>query len=125
MTAFAPLPLTLVLDTPRPGALRVAVGGDLDYTTAEELLTTVIAALDGGSLTDVHLDCGELRICDSSGLSALLTVHRRAAAAGARLHLDDRPPALDRLLDVSGTYEHLTGEPATSDRWHSTTTSSD
>ncbi|SEU30899.1 STAS domain-containing protein [Nonomuraea wenchangensis] len=121
MTAFVPLPLTLVLDTPRPGALRVAVGGDLDFTTAGELLTTVAAALDGGSLTDVHLDCGGLRICDSSGLSALLTVHRHAAAAGARLHLDERPPTLDRLLDVSGTYEHLTGEPAMSDRWHSTT----
>ncbi|MFF0774288.1 STAS domain-containing protein [Nonomuraea wenchangensis] len=123
MTAFAPLPLTLVLDTPRPGALRVAVGGDLDYTTAEELLTTVVATLDGESVTDVHLDCGELRICDSSGLSALLTVHRHVTAAGARLHLDDRPPALDRLLHVSGTYEHLTGEPATSDRRHSTTSS--
>ncbi|QYC42883.1 Anti-sigma F factor antagonist [Nonomuraea coxensis DSM 45129] len=121
MTAFVPLPLTLVLDPSGPGALRVAVGGDLDFTTAGELLTTVVAALDGGGLTDVRLDCGGLRICDSSGLSALLTVHRQVTEAGARLHLDDRPAALDRLLDVSGTYEHLTGEPATSDRWHSTT----
>ncbi|MFI6927193.1 STAS domain-containing protein [Nonomuraea spiralis] len=112
MTAFVPDPLTLVLATPRPGAPRVSVTGDLDYNTAEELLNTAVAALDGGGVTDLHLDFGGLHFCDSSGLSALLRIHHHAAAAGARLHLEQRPPVLERLLDVSGTHEYLTGAAA-------------
>ncbi|MCK2216490.1 STAS domain-containing protein [Actinomadura sp. ATCC 31491] len=120
MTAFVPDPLTLALATLHPGALRVAVDGDLDFTTAEDLLTTAVAALDGGRLTDLHLDCGGLRICDSSGLAALLMIHRHATAAGTRLHLERRPPVLERMLHVSGTYEHLTGAPAAASRHSST-----
>ncbi|MGW4410534.1 STAS domain-containing protein [Nonomuraea sp. NPDC004702] len=112
MTAFAPDPLTLVQATPHPGVLRVAVTGDLDYNTARELLTTALAALADGGLTDLHLDFDGLHFCDSSGLSALLMIHQHAVTAGTRLHLEQRPRVLERLLDVSGTYEHLTGAPA-------------
>ncbi|MEW9551692.1 STAS domain-containing protein [Nonomuraea sp. NPDC050783] len=121
MTAFVPDPLILALDTPHPGALRVALKGDLDFTTAGELLAAAVAAIEDRAPADLYLDCGGLRICDSSGLAILLTVRRHATAAGARLHLDDRPPVLDRLLELSGTYEHLVGAPApASSRWSST-----
>ncbi|GAA2267102.1 STAS domain-containing protein [Nonomuraea roseoviolacea subsp. roseoviolacea] len=113
MSGFAPEPLELALETPEPGTLRVALRGDLDHTTADELLDAVHAALAvADPPREVRLDAAELRLCDSRGLSALLLVRRRADETGARLRLDNRGPALQRLLDVTGTLDHLTGEPA-------------
>ncbi|GGU63291.1 hypothetical protein GCM10010274_60030 [Streptomyces lavendofoliae] len=59
-------------------------------------------------LRHLHLHPGlaELSICDSLGLSALLRIER-FTSTGARLHLDNRSPALDRLLALTGTYDHL------------------
>jgi hypothetical protein len=45
-------------------------------------------------------------------LSALLAVHRRTSAAGARLHLDNRPLHLERILQITGVLDHLTATPA-------------
>ena len=39
-------------------------------------------------------------------------IRRRAATAGVYLALDDRGPALDRLLRVTNTLAHLTGAVA-------------
>jgi anti-anti-sigma factor len=61
------------------------------------------------AVRDVHLDCAEIDFCDSSGLSALILVHHRVTAAGARPHLDNRRPPLNRLLELTGTMAHLTG----------------
>ncbi|MFF9150080.1 STAS domain-containing protein [Streptomyces sp. NPDC055051] len=99
------------------GVLRMTLTGELAWDSAEELLDAARPHLVPGrshpgpdaAPTDLHVDCSGLTLCDSMGLSALLTLHRLAAAAGARLHLDDRPPLLDRLLLLTGTYEHLTG----------------
>jgi anti-anti-sigma factor len=109
--AAAPLHLSTAAEDAR--TLRVAVRGDLDYDTAEELLEAVDAGLTAYPGTrELRLDCGGLSHCDSMGLSVLLTVHRRTSAAGIRLRLDDRPQPLDRLLDVTGTLEFLTADPA-------------
>ncbi|MHC3470061.1 STAS domain-containing protein [Streptomyces sp. 7R007] len=55
-----------------------------------------------------RLDFSGLRCIDSWGLSALLLLlRRRADDSGSRLRLEDRPPFLDRLLDLTGTYDHL------------------
>ncbi|MEV0588029.1 STAS domain-containing protein [Nonomuraea sp. NPDC050310] len=113
MTTSAPDPLSLVLTSPRPGTARLTIDGDLDYNTADELMAAALAALDGAELSDLYLDCGGMGFCDSSGLATLLRIHQRAGAAGTRLHLEKRPLVLERLLDISGTYEYLTGAPAT------------
>ncbi|GAA3931213.1 STAS domain-containing protein [Actinomadura viridis] len=114
MTGFLPSsPLRLVTTGPDPHTLRVAVHGDLDYSTAGELLTAVAHRLeDQQELRDLHIDCSGMRLCDSSGLSVLLMVRRRADAAAVRLHLDGRGDRLNRMLDITGTLRHLTGEPA-------------
>ncbi|MGW0118581.1 STAS domain-containing protein [Streptomyces sp. NPDC003327] len=96
------------------GVLRVDLAGDLAWDTTDELLDVVRDHLDPGSgPSEIRLDLARLTLCDSTGLSALLALHRLAAAAGARLHLDRRPPFLDRLLTLTGTHEHLTGRSET------------
>ena len=64
--------------------------------------------LDGApELRHLRLDCSEMTFCDSAGLSGLLQIHRRTSGAGVQLHLDDRPPHLERLRQSTGTLDHL------------------
>ncbi|MEO3758948.1 STAS domain-containing protein [Mycobacterium sp. B14F4] len=90
---------------------RLHVAGDLDYATADELVdaaSQLLAARPGGR--DLHLDFSDLTFCDSAGLSALLLLHRRSAEAGVNMHLDHRPPHLNRILEITGLLEYLTTE---------------
>ncbi|MFF9984610.1 STAS domain-containing protein [Streptomyces erythrochromogenes] len=92
-----------------PGAARFELHGDLDHYWAELLLEAVETVLsDDGGLRDVHLHCAGLTAVDSSGLSALLMIRRRTGAAGVRLHIQERPLCLERLLELTGTIEYLT-----------------
>ncbi|MFJ7213938.1 STAS domain-containing protein [Amycolatopsis sp. NPDC098790] len=107
--------LTCTWTAPDGETARVAITGELEFGTAGALLQLVTDRLAGhAGVRDVRLDCAEVAFCDSSGLSTLLLVHRAVTGAGARLHLDNRPPSLDRLLALTGTTAHLTGEAADS-----------
>ncbi|OBB66153.1 STAS domain-containing protein [Mycobacterium sp. 852014-50255_SCH5639931] len=86
----------------------VQVSGDLVYETVDAMVDAAGQLLARqAALADLHLDLSGLAFCDSAGLSALLLVHRRSCREGVRLHLDHRPGFLDRILDVTGTFEHL------------------
>ncbi len=90
---------------------RVQVSGDLVYETVDALVDAANRLLSHeGALAHLHLDLSELALCDSAGLSGLLLVHRRSARAGVQLHLDHRPRFLDRILDLTGTFEHLVAD---------------
>ncbi|MES9536507.1 MULTISPECIES: STAS domain-containing protein [unclassified Actinomadura] len=114
MTAFVPdTPLRVVATLPGPRALRIEIEGDLDFYTADTLVATVRRQMeDHPDVRDLELACGGMGMCDSAGLAALLMVRRRTAAAGVGLVLSGRPPQLDRLLHLTGTFQHLTGESA-------------
>lgn len=100
--------LTLTIDTANRSA-RAHVAGDLDYVTTRDVVETVSRLLvEQPELRQLRLDCSGLTFCDSAGLSGLLQIHGRASRAGVQLHLDDRPPHLERILQVTGTLEHLT-----------------
>ncbi|MDT7803309.1 MAG: hypothetical protein QOI78_6742 [Actinomycetota bacterium] len=103
--------LTCTWTSPRAGTTHVVIVGELEYATAATLPRLVgdrLAATP--DVREVRLDCDGIEFCDSSGLSALLRVHTVVTGAGRRLHLDNRRPALDRLLALTGTFTHLTGE---------------
>ncbi|GHD85827.1 STAS domain-containing protein [Streptomyces naganishii] len=115
MTTVQPSPLTLTLDS-RDHAVVVRVGGDLDYAGHDEFLhavTTLLARRHAARhpVRELRLDFSGLRGVDSSGLSALLRIRRRTDEAGIALHLDERPAALERLLEMTGTLELLTAPP--------------
>ncbi|GAA3203772.1 STAS domain-containing protein [Actinocorallia longicatena] len=116
MTSFTPSPLLLTWRSRDPGTLTAELEGDLDYATAGELLEAATERLAARpDLVELRLDCSRLGVCDSMGLSVLLLIRRRTALAGTALRLDHRPAALDRMLDMTGVLEHLTGDPATAD----------
>ncbi|MEU3601254.1 STAS domain-containing protein [Streptomyces sp. NPDC006798] len=122
MTQPSALQLTTI-DT--ADTVRIEITGDLDYDTADLLLDEVTDELSARpGLKELHLHCAEIGVVDSMGLSILLMIGRRTAAAGARLHLDDRPAILDRLLDITGTLDYFTVTPPTGDASHHSTTHS-
>ncbi|MEW2512924.1 STAS domain-containing protein [Streptomyces sp. NPDC046870] len=94
--------------------LTVLVSGELDYDTSDDLLDEVGQLLTAGGPppAEVRLDFRELAYIDSSGLTALLMIHRRTSALGATLHLDNRPSHLERMLHVTDILGHLTAPPA-------------
>ncbi|MFF3209485.1 STAS domain-containing protein [Streptomyces sp. NPDC002886] len=107
-----PGPLRLTR-TDTADAVRIELHGDFDYLDADRLLDSVSAVLAGpGTLRDLHLDCTDMAGVDSSGLAVLLMIRRRTDAAGVRLHLDGRPTALERILQVTGTLDYLTNPHA-------------
>lgn len=104
-----PHELTLTWSSPRPGVRCLHLGGDLDHESSDALVETVGTALrDATGVHELRLDCTDVTYCDSYGLSSLLMVRRRTASAGAALYLDNRGPALERLLRVTNTLAHLT-----------------
>ncbi|GAA2962633.1 MULTISPECIES: STAS domain-containing protein [Streptomyces] len=102
MTAL-PLPPFTVTPEAGPGTARLRLTGDLDYDTSGELARAAEECLAADPhLADLHLDCAQLRLCDSMGVATLLLIHRGATTRGVRLHVESPPPFLTRILDVTG-----------------------
>ncbi|MFI8171517.1 STAS domain-containing protein [Streptomyces sp. NPDC085931] len=115
MTNLPSIPFTVTTDR-EPPTLTVRVAGELDFDTCGEFVDAVVGALSGATgLRDVRLDFRDLAWIDSSGLSALLMIHRHTRAAGTILHLDHRPGFLDRVLELTDVLEHLTAPAARAD----------
>ncbi|MFH8798227.1 STAS domain-containing protein [Streptomyces sp. NPDC017936] len=110
MSPMPPTEFTLVVRR-EAATLTVCVSGELDYDTCDELIDATTENLTGDEPPPraVRLDFRDLTWIDSSGLSALLMIHRRTSAVGAVLHLDHRPDFLERMLHVTNVLDHLTG----------------
>ncbi len=94
--------------TTKPRSARMRIAGDLDYETVDELVDAASQVLaQQADLADLHLDFSELTFLDSAALSGLLLIHRRTSHSGVELHLDHRPPFLDRVLQVTGLFGHF------------------
>jgi anti-anti-sigma factor len=85
----------------------IRVTGDLDYQTTDDLVQVASRLLAGHGVSDLHLDFSALTFLDSAALSRLLMLHERASEAKIALHLDLRPQFLDRVLQVTGLFDHF------------------
>ncbi|RZU36320.1 anti-anti-sigma factor [Streptomyces sp. BK022] len=117
MTLHQPVGLSVTVETVDARAIRLTLQGVLDFESADEFLDIVNRTLDahvlehGTALREMHLNCAGVRLVDSSGLSALLTLRRRTHPAGVTLHLRHRPVQLTRMLALTGTAEYLAAGP--------------
>lgn len=94
--------------TTGPRSTFVRITGDLDYETADDLVEVASQLLtQHNHLSNLHLDFSDTTFLDSAALSGLLLLHRRTTQAGVELHLDHRPAFLDRVLQVTGLFDHL------------------
>jgi anti-anti-sigma factor len=95
-----------ITKTARSACVRVT--GDLDYETADEVVEAASQLLARQvELIDLRVDFSGLTFLDSAALSGLLLLQRRTTQSGVQLHLDHRPPFLDRVLQVTGLHGHF------------------
>jgi anti-anti-sigma factor len=88
---------------------RLAVGGEIDMATADQVAERLLAIAEGGE-GHVEIDMSKVTFCDSTGLKVLLDAHRTLADAGRALRLTRASPQVMRLLVLSGT-QVLLAEP--------------
>jgi anti-anti-sigma factor len=101
----APLSLVAAVDN---GEARVTMQGELDLDRAD-VVAGQLSALAAQGATTVVIDASGLSFIDSSGLRALLSARDQLAAAGASLQVINLSPAVERVLEMTGTRELLTG----------------
>ena len=87
--------------------LRLRLAGDVDAATAPLLEAQITEAVRAGH-AQVILDFGDLKFIDSSGLSVLVSNHKRLRDAGGDLVVESPPPAALRLFEIAGLDRVLT-----------------
>ncbi|MGW0609205.1 ANTAR domain-containing protein [Streptomyces sp. NPDC002788] len=99
--------------TPDGDRMTVTMWGELDLGS-RRLLPELYDVLElSGSGIDLRLDA--VGFCDCSGLNTLMDLRTRALDQGRTVVLRSGGVAVERLLDLTGTRELLTG-PADGDR---------
>jgi anti-anti-sigma factor len=80
--------------------LQIRVGGELDLATSDRLLEALKEALS--SPVHVILDLQPCSFLDSTGIAAILRVHRQLADRGRVLCVVGAGDAVERVLDITG-----------------------
>jgi anti-anti-sigma factor len=97
----------------RPDAVTVAAAGVVDAGSAPQLARAIAAALVDTAVTaPVMVDLSGLELLDSAGISALLQGRRLADAAGRSFRVVGAAGIVREVLELTGVWQHLTGEPA-------------
>lgn len=92
-------PFTIRNERGPAGQTVLAVAGDLDLATSEQLRGHLNSAPAGEV---VVLDLKKVEFCDSAGLRVLLDAELRTRVGGGQLRLAAPSPALVRLFELTG-----------------------
>lgn len=104
--------LIIEVDRLDDGRARLRLRGELDFESAPDLLAAA-AELRNDGCQELVLDFAEVPLCDSSGLSALVRIHR-AGIAG--IDLTGVQPQVQQLLTRTGLGELLATPPGETGR---------
>jgi anti-sigma B factor antagonist len=92
--------MTFTLTTVGNGVVRLVIEGELDTLTASDLRKEIDNVV-GGSPKRVEIDLSALRMVDSSGVGAIVSLYKRVRGQGGEVvvaGLRDQPLAIFRLL---------------------------
>jgi anti-sigma B factor antagonist len=96
------------------GKVVVTVRGNLDIDSATVLTTALDQVLER-PVPRIVVDLSGVEFCDSTGLSAFVVGHNRAAAGGGWLRLAAPSEFLSGLLDTVGLSRRLSVYPTVAD----------
>ena len=88
------------------GSVRIALQGELDYSSALTLDDELRRA-DAGEITILVLDLSELRFMDSTGLAIIANACRRMKRGGRRLIVACPTGGVRRILQLTGMLDRL------------------
>lgn len=82
------------------GTFVVEASGEVDLAVVDQLLEIAIGGLSGARA--VCLDLRGVSFIDSTGIGALVLIRNEASAASKSMRLTNVPPAVRRLLALTG-----------------------
>ena len=88
------------------------LAGEVDLSTVG-LLYEQMAALAAEGVCHVALNMAEVTFCDSTGLSLLVTEHKRTESMGGELIIFSPSPKVRKLFEVSGLDSYFNVRPKT------------
>ena len=98
--------MPVTLRTEAVGAVFVAaVAGELDDHAADGLRAALDRELDKLALPRLVLDLGGITFMDSAGLGVILGRYRRIRERGGDMAIAAAPPAVGKLLAISGLHK--------------------
>ena len=105
-----PFPRLTIYRHDRRNRALITLSGEIDLETAPLLRAALARCLyDGIRIVDVDLT--PVTFCDCSGLNSFLYAMQKTTEAGGILQLHHPPPALERILDLTGCGLLLLGPP--------------
>ncbi|UQU61974.1 STAS domain-containing protein [Couchioplanes caeruleus] len=89
------------------GMMRLAVSGELDLASADDLEKAVAAAARRTDLREVLVELSGVTFLDASGIAALSRARTAARAAGVLVRAEGARGVVARVLAVTGVGEWL------------------
>jgi anti-sigma B factor antagonist len=90
----------------------LVLSGDLDYAEAGRVVDTARAGLEDDAVRRLVLDLRGLEFIDSSGVGALVNVHRLAEATGCPVALRNVGPGTAAVLKIAAIDRIFGHEPS-------------
>jgi anti-anti-sigma factor len=88
-------------------AIRVALEGELDLSSALTFDEELRRIEDDSSLKTLILDLCDLKFMDSTGLRLILSAHSRARKTDRRLLIEHASVAVTRIFRLTGVLDRL------------------
>ena len=89
------------------GVIRLAVAGEIDLATCDDLYDAVVTAAGADRAAEVVVDLAEVSFCDSSGIGAIMRARNLAAAMGVGVLVINPYGGVRRVLDITGVLSTL------------------
>ena len=91
-----------------PGVAQIAVAGEIDLATTEQLQANLLDVISTGLAHRIEVDLDGVTFMDCSGLSVFVVARGAAARAGCRLQITKPQPIVRRVLEMTGLLAILT-----------------
>lgn len=89
-------------------ALYVKLCGELDEHHSAYVRTTIDSLTDSDVVRRVYIDMSHLDFMDSTGVGVLIGRYKRLKPRGIPIFIQSPPPAVDKVLKLSGIYDIMT-----------------
>lgn len=91
------------------GTVTVAVSGEIDLSTVEQLEHEIAATADGEA-DAIVVDISGVTFVDSAGIGVLLKGRRMADEHGKQYRVTGAEGLVRQVLDMTGVWAHLSGQ---------------
>ncbi|MEV6601496.1 STAS domain-containing protein [Actinoplanes sp. NPDC051346] len=101
--------MDVTIDSRAEATVRLAVTGEIDMATVDELARALHEAMTRPGVTEVVADLAAVTFCDSSGIAAFDRAYAEGQHRGIVFRISDPQPAVRRVLELTGMLDTLIG----------------